>query len=136
MNRSKLGVRAEPLGVPLRQAAARAAKLGCQGLQFDAAGELLPDRLGETARREIRTVLKGFSLDAASIGVPLRRGLDALEDQQARIEFVTKAMRLAADLGPRKIVLPCPALPGEAETSRSATLRDVLTALGSAGSKL
>src|SRR5262245_46261077 len=113
MNRSKLGVRAEPLGVPFRQAAARTAKLGCQGLEFDATGELLPDKLGETARREIRTILKGYSLEAAAVGVPLRRGLDVVEDQQARIEFVTKAMRLSSDLGARKLVLPCPALPGE-----------------------
>jgi L-ribulose-5-phosphate 3-epimerase len=135
MNRLKLGVTAEPLGVPFRQAAAAAAKLGCHGLECDAAGELAPDRLGDTARREIRTVLKGYSLDLAAVRVPLRRGLDAAEDQQQRIEFVTKAMRLAVDLGPRKIVIPCPAVPADA-TPRAASLRDVLSAVAATGDRL
>ncbi|HEY2786740.1 MAG TPA: sugar phosphate isomerase/epimerase family protein [Fimbriiglobus sp.] len=135
MIRLKLGVMAEPFGLPFRQAAAAASKLGCHGMQCDAAGELAPDRIGDTARREIRTVLKGFSLEMAAIGVPLRRGLDVAEDQQPRIEYAGKAMRLAVDLGPRKIVIPCPALP-EVESKRAESLRDSLTALAGLGDKL
>jgi len=136
MNRLKLGVMAEPLGVPFRAAAAAAAKLGVHGLQVEAVGELLPDKLGDTARREIRTVLKGYSLELAAVGVPLRRGLDAAEDQQARIEYVAKAMRLAADLGPRNVVVPCPALPAEPKSARADSLRDALATLAAQGDKL
>jgi sugar phosphate isomerase/epimerase len=136
MNRLKLGVMAEPLGVPFRQAAAAAAKLGCHGVQIAAAGDLAPDKLGDTARREIRTVLKGYSLDLAAVGVPLRRGLDAAEDQQARIEYVARAMRLAADLGPRKIVIPCPALPADPKMAKAESLHDALAALAVIGDKL
>lgn len=136
MIRLKLGVMAEPFGLPFRQAAAAASKLGCHGIQCDAAGELAPDKIGDTARREIRTVLKGYSLDMCAIGVPLRRGLDVAEDQQPRIEYIGKAMRLAIDLGPRKVVVPCPALPAEPNTKRAESLRDALNALAAIGDKL
>jgi sugar phosphate isomerase/epimerase len=155
MNRLKLGVAAEPFGVPFRQAAAAAAKLGCHGLAVDATGELAPDRLGDTARREIRTLLKGYSLELAAVRVPLRRGLDVTEDQQARLEYVTKAMRLAVDLGPRLVTVPCPAIPAGVSSvagvtdpgstagvsdpgyrKKADTLRDALAALASAGDRL
>lgn len=136
MNRLKLGVQAEPFGVPFRRAAAAAAKLGCRGLECDAVGELSPDKLGDTARREIRTVLKGYSLEAAAIRVPLRRGLDAAEGQQARIEYVAKAIRLAVDLGPRIVVVPCPVLPADPTAKKAETLRDALSALAVLGDKL
>ena len=45
MNRIKIGIHLESLGLPLRRALAEAARLGVPGVQIDAADDLGPDRL-------------------------------------------------------------------------------------------
>ena len=150
MTRYKLGLVAESTGLPVRQALHEAAKLGVQGLQFDAAGPLAPDALGDTARRELRTLLKSFSLDLAAVHCPIREGLDAFDRQHQRIEFVQKTMAFARDLGCRKLIVPMPAIPPEPAASaepkvaftfgtppeRSVTLRESLTALAGFGDRI
>lgn len=150
MTRYKLGLVAESTGLPLRQALPEAAKLGVQGLQFDATGPLAPDALGDTARRELRTLLKSFDLTLAAVGCPLRTGLDTFDRQHQRIEHVQKAMDFVASLGSRKVVVPFPAIPAEPTTppepksiftfgtppDRSVTLRESLTALAAHGDRI
>ena len=58
MNRLKIGVRLESLGLPLRRALFEAGQLGVAGVQVDAAGDLSPNRLSETGRREFRHLLR------------------------------------------------------------------------------
>lgn len=149
MTRFKLGIVAESTGLPVRQALHEAARLGVQGVQFDAAGPLAPESLGDTARRELRTVLKSFSLDLVAVNCPLRTGLDTFDRQHQRIDVVQKAMAFAFDLGCRKLVVPMPAIPPEPEKTaepksfftfgtppdRSVTLRETLTALAAFGDR-
>jgi hypothetical protein len=45
MNRFKIGIRLESLGLPLRRGLAEAARLGVPGVQVDAAGDLSPNEL-------------------------------------------------------------------------------------------
>lgn len=152
MNSFKLGVVLESLGMPVRQALSEAAKLGVQGVQLDAIGDLSPEKLGDTGRREVRTLLRSFNLELAAVGCPLRRGLDTFEHQQPRIDHVKAAMQLAFDLGAKKVVVPMPAIPPEptAEEAaapksfftmntappKSVTLRESLTALGQHGDRI
>lgn len=136
MNRFKLGVVLEPLGLPPRQAVQAAARLGVSGVQADVAGDLTPDRLSETGRREFRTLLKGFNLELAALNCPLRRGLDSAENQQQRIDHVRKVMQFAADLGTRNVVAPLPRLPTEADAPRAVLLREALTDLGGFGDRV
>ena len=58
MNRLKIGVRLESLGLPLRRALSEASRLGVAGVQMDAVGDLSPTRLSETGRREFRHLLR------------------------------------------------------------------------------
>jgi sugar phosphate isomerase/epimerase len=154
MNTFKLGVVLESLGLPFRAALPEAAKLGVQGVQLDAAGDLTPDRLGDTGRREVRTLLRSFNLELAAVNCPLRRGLDVFEDQQPRLDHIRKAMQLAFDLGAKKVVVPLPAIPTDepkpddeppkpfsfltmaAAPPKAVTLRESLLALAAAGDKI
>jgi sugar phosphate isomerase/epimerase len=136
MSRFKLGIVLESTGLHPRHALPEAVKLGIHGVQTDAAGDLAPDRLGDTGRREFRTLLKSFNLDLSAVNCPLRRGLDVAEHQQPRIEHVAKAMQLAYDLGARKVIVPCPKLPDDPAAPRAATLRESLTALGGVGDRI
>src|SRR5215510_1288181 len=105
MNRLKFGIRLESLGLPLRKALQQASSLGVRGVQVDAVGDLSPNNLSETGRREFRHLLRGYNLELTALGCPLRRGLDAAEDQQPRIEHVRKVMSLAYDLGAKVAVV-------------------------------
>ena len=97
-----------------------------EGIQVDAAGDLAPDRLGETGRREFRNLLRSFNQELAALNVPLRRGLDSAENQQPRLDHLRKAMQLAFDLGARRVVVPCPKIPDDPATPRAQTLRESL----------
>src|SRR5438094_9620148 len=105
MNRLKLGVRLESLGLPLRKALQYAQSLGVVGVQVDAAGDLSPSRLSATGRREFRHLLRSYNVELTALGCPLRRGLDVAEDQQPRLEHVRKVMQLSFDLGARRVVI-------------------------------
>ncbi|MBX9624828.1 MAG: sugar phosphate isomerase/epimerase [Gemmataceae bacterium] len=132
----KMGIVVEATGLPLRQALAAAARAGATGVQVDAAGDLHPDALTATGRREFRNLLRSYNQELAALNVPLRRGLDVAEDQQPRIDKVRKALQLAFDLGARKVVVPCPRLPDDPQSPRAQTLRESLLALGPFGDRV
>ena len=136
MNRLKIAVRLESVGLPLRPALMEAMRLGVTGVQVDAVGDLSPNRLSETGRREFRHLLRSHNLELSAVGCPLRRGLDEAEDQQQRIEHVRKVMTLSFDLGPRVVVLQAGRVPDEGEVERGRLLTESLTALAAHGDRV
>jgi L-ribulose-5-phosphate 3-epimerase len=136
MNRFKLGIVLEALGLPTRQGLAAAAKLSVLGVQIDAVGPLSPGQLSDTGRRELGILLRTCHLDLSALHCPLRRGLDVAEDLQPRLGQLCKVMQLAFDLGCRKIVAPLPKLPDDPDSPRAATMRESLLALGSFGDRI
>lgn len=129
MKALRLGLVLESTGLPLRGALEEAARLGVSGVQADATETLAPDALSSTGRRDLLQLLRSLGLELAALHVPLRRGLDAPEGQQARIEHVNKVLRLAADLRCTRLILPCPRLPQDDTSPRGHTLRETLTDL-------
>lgn len=116
MNRIKLGVRLESLGLPLRRALAEASKMGVPGVQLDAAGDLSPEKLSQTGRRELRHLLRSHNLEVAAVGCPLRRGLDTELELQPRLEYIRNVLGLSYDLGPRIVIVQAGKVPDPAET--------------------
>src|SRR4051812_5163601 len=131
MNHLKIGVHLESLGLPLRKALQQVQGLGVSGVQVDAVGDLGPSRLSETGRREFRHLLRSYNVELTALGCPLRRGLDAAEDQQPRLEHVRKVMQLSFDLGARRVVIEAGRVPTKEEESspRAALLDEALTEL-------
>jgi sugar phosphate isomerase/epimerase len=132
----KIGIVAESTGLTVRQALIAAARMGAQGVQVNAVGDLSPDKLSDTGRRDFRNLLKSFDLELAALNVPVRRGLDVGDDLQPRIERVRKSMLLASDLGARRIVVPSPKLPDDATAPRAQFMREALTAIGAFGDRV
>jgi L-ribulose-5-phosphate 3-epimerase len=132
----RIGIVAESTGLPVRQAIAQAARMGSEAVQVDAAGDLGPDALSATGRREFRNLLRSFNQELAALNVPLRHGLDVAENQQPRLDRIRKAMQLAFDLGARKVVVPCPRIPDDPNSPRAQTLRESLLALGPYGDRV
>jgi L-ribulose-5-phosphate 3-epimerase len=139
MSQLKTGICLESLGMPLRRALAEAVRMGARGVQIDAAGDLSPDKLSQTGRRELRHLLSSHALELSAVGCPLRRGLDVAEDQLPRIERVKKVMSLASDLGPRLVVIQSARVPDEDEeksgAARPRLLAEALQALGQHGDR-
>lgn len=131
-----LGVVLEALGLPPRRAFERAAEIGAACVQFDASGDLHPDKLSATGRREVRTLLRTCNLNLAGVQVPLRRGLDSPEYQQERIDHLRKVIDLAAELGAKRIVVPCPRLGEDRATREAKAMDETLQAVGLHGSRL
>lgn len=132
----RIGIVAEATALPIRQAIATAASMGAEGIQVNATGDLSPDALSETGRREFRNLLRSFNQELAALNVPLRHGLDVVENLQPRLDHVKKVMQLAFDLGCRRVVVPCPKLPTDTASPRAQTLRESLLALGSYGDRV
>jgi sugar phosphate isomerase/epimerase len=135
MNRLKIGIRLESLGLPLRRALQEAERLGVGGVQVDAAGDLSPSTLSQTGRREFRHLLRSHNLELTALGCPLRRGLDIAENLEGRIEHVKKVMTLSYDLGPRIAIVQAGKVPESDEDPRTPLLTEALRALGAHGDR-
>lgn len=136
MNRLKIGIRLESLGLPLRRGLAEASRLGVVGVQVDAVGELAPNTLSATGRREFRHLLRAHNLELTALGCPLRRGLDSAENQQPRIEHVQKVLSLSFDLGPRIVIVQAGSAAGEMNEPRMTLLRESLHAIARYGDRV
>jgi sugar phosphate isomerase/epimerase len=132
----KIGICVESTGLSLRSALPQAARWSVGGVQIDAVGDLAPDRLTGTARRELRNLLKTYNLELTAVNCPLRWAIDVPDNQQARIDYIRDAMTLAFDLGPRIVVVQCPQLPSESEPVRAGLLKDALLAFGTHGDRI
>jgi sugar phosphate isomerase/epimerase len=132
----KIGIYLDCLGLPLRRALQQAERLGVSGVQVDAAGDLSPNVLSQTGRREFRNLLRTHNLELTALGCPLRRGLDVAENQEARIDHVKKVMTLSFELGPRVAVVQAGQVPEEPEDPGGRLLTEALTALGGHGDRV
>lgn len=132
----KLGIAINTLGLPIRRALAEASRLGVPGVQVDAVGELAPDQLSQTGRREFRNVLRSYGLEVAAVGCPLRYALNEPTHQDARIEHVRKVMSLSFDLGARLVVAPHGQIPAEFDSLPGQRMTEALLALGQHGDRI
>jgi sugar phosphate isomerase/epimerase len=136
MNRPKIGVRLESLGLPLRAALEQARRMGVAGVQVDAVGDLSPERLSQTGRREFRNLLRTHNLELTALGFPMRRGLDVPEGLQERIDHLRGVLALGFDLGPRIVVADVGKIPEAADDPRMQLLTEALLALGHHGDRV
>jgi sugar phosphate isomerase/epimerase len=135
MNRLKIGLRLKSLNLPLRRALTEASRLGVAGVQIDAVGDLSPNQLSETGRREFRTLLRLHNVELTAVGCPLRRGLDTTEDQQPRLDHIHKVMALAFDLGARVVIVQAGRIPDK-EDPRYSVLTESLRDLAQYGDRI
>jgi L-ribulose-5-phosphate 3-epimerase len=140
MNRLKIGVCLESLGLPFRRGLEAVVRMGATGVQIDAAGDLSPNKLSQTGRRELYHLVHSRELEVSAVACPLRRGLDSAEDQQPRIEHVKKVMTLSFELGPRVVVIQAGRVPDEEEeksgAARPRLLAEALRTLGTYGDRI
>jgi sugar phosphate isomerase/epimerase len=135
MPRIKIGVSLKSLRSPLRRSLGEAQRLGAAGVEVEATGDLAPQTLSQTGRREIRHLLRSHDLEVTAVACPLRRGLDVAENQEARIDYIRQAMTLSYDLGPRVVIVQAGQIPEKPEDPRTPLMREALTALAGHGDR-
>ncbi len=126
----KIGIQSAALRQPLRQALASAHRLGAQGVELEARGELRPSQMTETAVRQIRKLLDDYNLRLSAISFPTRRGYEVTEDLDQRITGTKDAIKLAYQLHAPVVVIQPGAVPAESTGPQWSQLVDVLSELG------
>jgi sugar phosphate isomerase/epimerase len=119
----------------LRRSLPEVQRTGAQGVELAAQGDLAPQNLSQTGRREIRHLLKSHDLELAAVFCPLRRGLDVAENLQPRVEFIKQAMSLAFDLGPRLVIVQPGRLPEKEDDPNWPLMSEALDSLGHHGDR-
>jgi L-ribulose-5-phosphate 3-epimerase len=130
MIRSPLGLRIHPDPArDLREQLRDAARLDFKGVVLDAAGDLNPERLGESGRRDFRHQLRSVELGLFALNLPSRQGFDTLDQLEQRLSRMEQAFVLAYELGTRMVLLRVGAVPPEADSTRRAPLTTALSDL-------
>ena len=129
MIRHPLAVRLDA-ATPLRDTLRQSAKLGAKGVVIEAAGELHPDRLGDSARREIRHLLRSVELSLVALALPTRSGFDHLDDLDLRLGRADRAFEMAYELGTRLVLVRAGTVPPETDAERRTIFSDALGELG------
>jgi sugar phosphate isomerase/epimerase len=121
--------------MPLRRSLPEAQRLGAAGVSLTAWGDLAPQNLSQSGRREVRHLLESHNLELLALFCPLRHGLDVAEQQEVRLDFVRQVMTLAFDLGPRLVILQAGKVPEKPEEPGSVRLHDALDSLARHGDR-
>ncbi len=81
-----------------------AARMGARGVVIEAIGDIAPQRLGDTGRREVRHILRTVEMKLAAVALPTRRPFDTIDQLDERLRRADAAFSMAYELG-TKIVL-------------------------------
>jgi len=130
-----IAIRLETLGLPFREALKVAGKLGADGVEFDAIGDLSPRELSQTGRREIRHLLRQSELRLFALGFPTRHGYDHPDRLEARIEGTSAALQLAYDLGCGIVVNHIGKIPEEESSPQRAAFVEVMRRIAADGER-
>jgi len=121
---------------PIKKALHTAARLQCDGVQFDARYELRPAELSKTGLRQLRKMLDDLNLRVGSLAFPTQRGFACATDLERRLEATRAAMQLASQLDARILISNLGSLAADPSSGERTTLVDALASLASHGDRL
>jgi len=107
-----------------------AAQLGAKGVVVDAAGELNPQRLSATGRRDLRHTIRSLELTLIGLNLPTKRPFDTIEALDDRLNKATEAFQMAYELGTSLVLARVGAVPDESAHQRRANFDHAVTELG------
>ena len=126
----KIGLRIECLRLRPRQALRKAAELGVQGVQVNAVGDLTPDNLTATGRRELLHLVNSLGLTLTALGFPTRHGYNTADGLDARIAAVQKVLTLSYELRAPIVTGAIGRIPEDATHPARQILTEALTEVG------
>ena len=132
MHRLRIGVVVESFRIGVRQGMKMAARLGLSGVQIDVTGgDLAPERLGRSARRDLASTARSYGLEISALGGNFGRGGFANPDH---IDEVVGRMRrivdMAADLDAPVVATHVGRLPDGDSSPTQAMMVEALNDVG------
>jgi sugar phosphate isomerase/epimerase len=115
---------------PIRDQIREAARLGAKGVVLDAIGDLAPQQLGETGRRELRHLLRSVDVTLAALSLPTRRPFDTTDQLDDRLRRAESAFTLAYELGTTLVLARVGGLPDESNALARETFLGACRDLG------
>ncbi len=122
----RFGVRAELLSKSTRTAIRRAASLGFGAVQLTASGELHPDELSRTGRRELRHLLATHGLSLSGWFYPMRYGLADETELERRLEELRKTLIMSYETGAGCVVTSIGRVPRDPDHPARKLMGEVL----------
>ncbi len=136
MQSLNLGVAAHCLPQPIRMAIRAAVEIEAKALQFDVRNELRPDDLSDSGRRQLLHELEVSGLKISALQFPTRRSLYDLDQLDARVAALKRAMDFAYQLHVPVVTARVGAIPADAESAESKRLVEVLNDLARHGNQI
>jgi len=124
-----LGLRLDP-SRPIREQIREAAGLGARGVVLDAIGDLAPNRLGDTGRRELRHLLRSAELTLTALSLPTRRPFDTIDQLDDRLRRAEAAFTMGYELGTTLVLARVGGIPAESDAPARDTFLGAVRELG------
>jgi sugar phosphate isomerase/epimerase len=129
----KIGIQIASLGLPLPRAIPMVAQWGVQAIELDARRGFTAADASQTALRQFRKMLGDHRLRVSAVSYATRRGYDAPDDLERRVDGTKQAMKLAAALGAPVVVNRIGEIPDKSAGPQWDLLLQVLHDLGRSG---
>ncbi len=100
------------------------------GVVVDAIGDLAPQRLGETGRRELRHILRTVELKLIAVSLPTRRPFDTIDQLDERLRRADSAFAMAFELGTKVVLARVGAVPPKEDSERLEIFTNAVRELG------
>jgi len=133
-----IGVRSNNFRLPLRESIAKAAELGCRGIQLQATdGETAAENMDKAARKELLAYTQSLGLEFSALcGDFGGHGFMNPAENPERIERSKRVMEMALDLGCNIVTTHIGVVPQDSSIARYAVMHDACEKLGAIGAEL
>jgi sugar phosphate isomerase/epimerase len=128
----KIGIIVDSFRIPIRDGIKKAAELGADGIQIYATrGEMMPDALSPSDRRELLSYIKSNGLVVSALcGDPGGGGFSHPEQNPDRIILSKKIIDLAVDLDTNAVTTHVGAIPNDKNHDRYKIIHEACSELG------
>ena len=136
MGKLKVGVMVESFRSGVKGGLEKAAKLELDGVQiYCTRGELHPDNMGSSARRDFRKTLAGHDLTLSALCADFGHGFVDANKNDELVAVTKKCVELALDLGTAVITTHIGVIPEDREDPVRGVMADALKDLGAYASE-
>lgn len=132
----KVGIQLASLRLPFKQGLLTAAQMGADAVEIDLRNELRPEELSRTGIRHVRKMLDDLNLRVSCAAFRTRRGYDAADGLDRRIEATKEALRTAYGLGTTVVVNHIGRVPTEENPAAWDLMREALADIGKVGQRV
>jgi sugar phosphate isomerase/epimerase len=129
MIRNPLGLRLDP-DRRVREQISEAARFGARGVVIDAIGDVAPQRLGETGRRDLKHILRTVEVSLVALSLPTRRPFDTTDQLDDRLRRADLAFAMAYELGTNAVLARLGPVPPAEDAGRREIFANAVRELG------